>query len=408
MILEKKAMGSLEGFRSKLRPTALNLPSGVLLNCKEALVQQADFPSTKDDYWKYTRLSRVANLEIKEQTSVLGHSSNDSHLVQFVNQNLTSLHQSTPGLHLSSAVDLPQDKWQFCQYSGHLTQINACHAQSGLAIEVATSVNLETPLRINHRVEGDSTATILHHQVILGRNASAVLVVNQEGQANNAYQNILWDIIMEEGSSLHLDLFQLGIGSVYAFNSIRVTQKKDTKFVMNTITINTHFTRNEVLVFSQGTGAHTQMYGVFAGDSTNHIDNHTTIHHESPNCTSDEKYKGVMRGKSTSVFNGKLFVHKDAQKISAFQSNHNILLSLDAAVNSKPELEIYADDVKCSHGSTTGQIDEEALFYLRSRGISEQKSQELLIHAFLADIVGSLNQEVDQEAMSAQIELLFS
>jgi Fe-S cluster assembly protein SufD len=120
------------------------------------------------------------------------------------------------------------------------------------------------------------------------------------------------------------------------------------------------------------------------------VDNHTTVDHTVPNCESNELYKGVIDDNSTAVFNGKVFVRQDAQKINAFQSNSNILLSNAAAVNSKPELEIYADDVKCSHGSTTGQLDEEAIFYLRSRGLSEKKARQLMVSAFIDDVLNKV------------------
>jgi Fe-S cluster assembly protein SufD len=127
-----------------------------------------------------------------------------------------------------------------------------------------------------------------------------------------------------------------------------------------------------------------------------HVDNHTLVDHKVAHCESHELYKGVVNDKATAVFNGKVFVRKDAQKINAFQSNANVLLSDDSSVNSKPELEIYADDVKCSHGSTTGQLDEEAVFYLRARGLSEKTARKLMISAFINDVIEKIeNEEVN-------------
>jgi Fe-S cluster assembly protein SufD len=131
------------------------------------------------------------------------------------------------------------------------------------------------------------------------------------------------------------------------------------------------------------------------------VDNHTVVDHRVANCVSNELYKGVIDDKATAVFNGKVFVRPDAQKINAFQSNGNVLLSNDASVNSKPELEIYADDVKCSHGSTTGQLDEKAVFYLRSRGMGEKQARELLVQAFVGDVLEKLD-----DAVKAHIEVL--
>ncbi len=136
-----------------------------------------------------------------------------------------------------------------------------------------------------------------------------------------------------------------------------------------------------------GENCETNLNGVYLGKGQMHVDNHSVVDHKVPNCESNEMYKGVMDDKSTAVFNGKVFVRKDAQKINAFQSNGNVLLSDSATVNSKPELEIYADDVKCSHGSTTGQLDEDAIFYLRARGISESSARKMMVAAFIGEVL---------------------
>jgi Fe-S cluster assembly protein SufD len=172
----------------------------------------------------------------------------------------------------------------------------------------------------------------------------------------------------------------------YHFSTENISQLKDSNFTLNTLTLDGAFVRNDVLVNVEGENCETHLNGAYIMKDSQHIDNHTTIDHISPNCNSYELYKGVMDDKSTAVFNGKVFVRPNAQKINAFQSNANVLLSNDAAVNSKPELEIYADDVKCSHGSTTGQLDEEAIFYLRSRGISEAAARQLVVAAFMQDV----------------------
>ena len=129
------------------------------------------------------------------------------------------------------------------------------------------------------------------------------------------------------------------------------------------------------------------MYGLYLTHGKTHVDNHTVVDHKEPNSFSNEIYKGIVNDHSKGVFNGKIFVRQPAQKTNAFQSNKNILLSDNATVNTKPQLEIWADDVKCSHGCTTGQLDDESLFYLRSRGISEQKARNILLHAFASDVL---------------------
>jgi Fe-S cluster assembly protein SufD len=147
------------------------------------------------------------------------------------------------------------------------------------------------------------------------------------------------------------------------------------------------------------------MHSVFMGEENNHIDNHTTMNHMAPHSTSNELYKGVLKGKASGVFYGKINVFKDAQKTNAFQSNRNLLLSDDASVNAKPALEIYADDVKCSHGSTTGQLDEKALFYLRSRGISQDRAVQLLLEGFLSEVINEVKNESLRNRVKAYVSV---
>jgi Fe-S cluster assembly protein SufD len=135
-----------------------------------------------------------------------------------------------------------------------------------------------------------------------------------------------------------------------------------------------------------GENCNSLLYGLYVTDNNDLVDNHTRVDHAKPNCFSDEKYKGILKGHSTAVFNGKIMVHLDAQKTNAYQRNQNILLSDDATVNTKPQLEIFADDVKCTHGATVGELDEESMFYLRSRGIPEDVARKLLLTAYAVDI----------------------
>jgi Fe-S cluster assembly protein SufD len=183
----------------------------------------------------------------------------------------------------------------------------------------------------------------------------------------------------------------------------QVAQEKNSTFSINTITLNGSFLRNNLNIEVNGTNCSTHLNGAYLLNGNQHVDNHTIVDHKMPNCESNELYKGVIDGNSTAVFNGKVFVRKDAQKINAFQSNGNVLLSDNATIDSKPELEIYADDVKCSHGSTTGQLDETAIFYLRARGISEKSARNLLVSAFIEDVLSKIKSE---EMLSKVHEIL--
>jgi Fe-S cluster assembly protein SufD len=179
----------------------------------------------------------------------------------------------------------------------------------------------------------------------------------------------------------------------YHVGTTQVHQEGKSVFTATTITLNGNITRNNLNIVMNSEYSEATMYGLYLMNDNQHIDNHSVVDHAKPHCYSNELYKGILGGKSTGVFNGKIFVKQDAQKTNAFQSNKNILLSKDATMNTKPQLEIYADDVKCSHGATVGQLDEEPLFYLRARGISEEKAKGLLVMAFAQDILDHIKIE---------------
>jgi Fe-S cluster assembly protein SufD len=201
---------------------------------------------------------------------------------------------------------------------------------------------------------------------------------------------------------LTIDKIQQEADSNFNILSEYVNQAKDSNFTINTITLDGGLVRNNLNIDVNGQNCETHLSGAYILKGKQHVDNHTTVDHKVAHCESKELYKGVIDENATAVFNGKVFVRKDAQKINAFQSNGNVLLSDTATVNSKPELEIYADDVKCSHGSTTGQLDEEAVFYLRARGISEKSARALMVSAFIGDVID----KIEIEAVKAYVHTL--
>ena len=162
--------------------------------------------------------------------------------------------------------------------------------------------------------------------------------------------------------------------------------------------------RNNLNIGLKGENIETHLNGFYMLNGKELFDNHTLVDHFVPNCQSNEIYRGILAGKSTGVFNGRVFVHRDAQKTNGYQSNNNILLSDDATMNSKPELEIYADDVKCSHGSTTGQLDDDAVFYLRARGLDEFGATALLLTAFAGDVLKAISSESLREELEQKIQ----
>ncbi|MFN6082159.1 MAG: Fe-S cluster assembly protein SufD, partial [Bacteroidota bacterium] len=201
-----------------------------------------------------------------------------------------------------------------------------------------------------------------------------------------SFCNIVNELYVGENASLEHYKLQRLQGEHYQNNYTQVFQEGNTHINQVTLTLDGKFVRNNLHFYMNGENCNTLLYGLYLLDGNQFVDNHTRVEHAKPNCFSDEKYKGILKDKSTAVFNGKIMVHLDAQKTNAYQRNQNILLSDEATVNTKPQLEIFADDVKCTHGATVGQLDEEPMFYMRSRGIPENVARKLLLNAFADDI----------------------
>jgi Fe-S cluster assembly protein SufD len=204
---------------------------------------------------------------------------------------------------------------------------------------------------------------------------------------NKFFQNSVNEFFLEKNSKLNFYVIQDYKKGMNVMTTNVVNQERDSVFSAYNYTIKGDWIRNNTNVFVNGKNCETNLFGAYQPTGSEHIDNHTIVDHLAAHCESNEHYKGTIDDKATGVFNGKVFVRKDSQKINAFQSNNNVLLSDEATMNSKPELEIYADDVKCSHGSTSGQLDDEAVFYLQSRGLSKKSATALLIGAFLGEVV---------------------
>jgi Fe-S cluster assembly protein SufD len=219
-----------------------------------------------------------------------------------------------------------------------------------------------------------------------------------------AFVNSVRECVVGEGARLTIHNLQHEVNGPanISFEGVRVASKGH--FSISTTTLDGALIRNEVKVSLVGPEAHAELNGVYLLNGTTHCDNHTYIGHDVPDCTSDELYKGIVAGKGTSVFNGKVYVKQDAQRTRAYQSNANILLGDDAKVYTKPELEIYADDVKCSHGCTIGRLDEKGLFYLRSRGVSEAEARKLMAHAFITEVVERVQNEEWKAVLTGLID----
>jgi Fe-S cluster assembly protein SufD len=210
---------------------------------------------------------------------------------------------------------------------------------------------------------------------------------------SESFINQVTEVVVEQDALLEYYRIQNDASHANQVNTTHIRQIG--KSLVNTVTVSLDggIVRNNLNIAMEAEHSESHFYGLYFLKGNTHVDNHTVVDNVKPHCESNELYKGVVDDSSTAVFNGKIFVQKDAQKTNAYQSNKNLLLSNNASVNTKPQLEIFADDVKCSHGCTVGQLDEEAFFYLRSRGISEKSAKSLLIHAFAVDILEHIKPE---------------
>lgn len=287
------------------------------------------------------------------------------------------------------------------------TALNTAFARNGVFIRVAAGTILERPIAILYYADTRSAETLVQPRLLveIERNAQATIIEHSTTIGTNAtLVNAASEIIVENNASLKHYIIQDDTAASH-ITSTQIKQEADSRYAAVTLTLDGKIVRNTVGAELAGTNAETHFYGLVLGADKRLIDNHTTVDHAMPHCQSSELYKHILDDRSTAVFNGKVMVRKDAQKTNAYQSNRTILLSGGATINTKPQLEIFADDVKCSHGATSGYLDEEPLFYLRSRGISEDKAKALLLHAFAADVLGNIHLDDMREALDSIIAL---
>ncbi len=380
-------------------------------------------PSTKNEFWKYTRVNKLlkADYRIPQQLPTfdkhmldqLPLNRNESILV-FVDGFFSKEHSKI----VNASVDfipfsdeIVQEKYQ--AFYNKLTQnntrffdaINTTFHNSGYILGVPSLSN-ET-VQIVHLFSQNQQLITPRNLILVDTGAKITIkeFFIAESQTAGTFTNQLSEIILMPNSIAHHLQYQ-HIAENALIYSVYVLQNQDSIYNGNVASFRSSFIRNNLTIQSAGENTQTTINGATVTQATEHIDQHIFIDHQQPGCYSNQLFRTIADDKSTAVFNGKVLVRQDAQKINAFQSNANILLSDFANIYAKPELEIYADDVKCSHGSSTGQLDEEALFYLRARGIREKAARKLLITAFLNDTLENIDNENYQLFLSEEIEHL--
>lgn len=289
------------------------------------------------------------------------------------------------------------------------TALNTAFLQDGVFLYLPRNCVVEQPIELLAIGSAAAQPTVWHRRclIVAEANSQARIAERYEGQAGVYFTNAVTEVVL--GENAVIDYYKLQQESREAFHvhTLQVQQGRSSNFASHTVTLGGRLTRNDITAVLDGEGCECTLNGLYLGSDEQLIDNHTRIEHARPHCTSQELYKGILDGRAHGVFNGKIHVHPDAQKTDAKQTNQTLLLSEDALIHTKPQLEIYADDVKCTHGATVGQLDAEGLLYLRSRGLGKDEARGLLIYAFANDIIGriqieSLRREPEQRLLQTQ------
>jgi Fe-S cluster assembly protein SufD len=302
---------------------------------------------------------------------------------------ITSLAQASvsyPGIfnaHYGKYVNTEEDS---------LAAMNTFFAQDGVFIYIPPNVKMDKPVQIINLCFSFKNLRITRRNLVIAEKGSELqLVVCDHTLCKRKYlSNSLTEIFAGTNAKMEYSKVQNENNMSAQLSNIYIHQEEESQVTSNIISLHGGFIRNNIFVKLAGERAENHTDGLFISDSNQHISNYTCITHVKPYCRSNQLFKGILGQNATGAFNGKIYVSRDAQKTLAYQKNNNILLSPEARMNSKPQLEIYADDVKCSHGATVGQLDEDALFYLRSRGIREAEARFLLMYAFANDVISNI------------------
>ena len=378
------------------------------------------FPTKKLESWKYTSLKRTLKYDYKlfpSQKDVIDFKDIQDYLINdiesykivFVNgkyySNLSeTTHEGMDICILSSA--LTQSKYDLIienyfdriSKKDGITSLNTAFSHEGAYIHIPKNIQVDKPIQILHFSTGENESLMFQPRnlIVVDENSQVEIIERYQSITNNnVLVNSVSEIYVNKKSNVKHYKIQNDKKSSSLIDNTFVSQEHSSSYNLHTFSFGGDLTRNNLNVFQNDQRIESTVNGITIIDDEQHVDHNTLIHHKEPNCTSHQDYKGIYGGKSVGVFNGRVLVEKEAQKTNAFQANNNVLISDKASINTKPQLEIFADDVRCSHGCTIGQLDNNALFYLRSRGIPEKEATALMMFGFANKVLTSVqNQEI--------------
>ena len=432
-----RAPGSIEVYREDFerQPTG---PDWLQVLRKQGMArfQALGFPTTKNEDWHFTsvapiaeRTFRLATLESANAASGVkradlarfnfGESGWNTFV--FVNgafsEDLSSAAGLGSGVRVSSlaraiksgTAGIERHVGKIAAFEQHtFTALNTAFINDGTYIEFAADTVVEQPIHLVFVSEGEGVSHP-RNLIVAGRHSRATVIESYVSLRDSGYfTNAVTEISLGDGA--HLDHYKLQRESESAFHvgTVQIREARDSQLHSFSFAVGGSLARTNVYTSLDGDAATCTLNGLYLADGTQHIDNQTSIEHIAPNCPSHELYKGVLDGRSHGVFNGKVYVHPEAQKTDGKQSNNNLLLSPTARVDTKPQLEIFADDVKCTHGATVGRLDDVAMFYLNSRGIGPETARMLLTYAFAADVLETIELEVLKKELEKMVLVRFA
>lgn len=389
------------------------------------------FPSKKEEAWKYTSLNSVLKhdysvfpkkedaIEYRDIKKYLIHDIDTYDLV-FVDGIFSShlsqtTHDKIDVCLMSSAMAKPKYKPVIDNYfnkivskENGLTPLNTAFSKEGAFIHIHRNIAADKPIQIINFSTGNESALMLQPRnlIVVEENAQVQIIERHQSITDHpVFTNTVTEMYVGKRALVDYYKIQNDRPSASLIDNTFIEQQEESNCSMHTFSFGGKLTRNNLNFYQKGERTDSTLKGITIIEDKQHVDHNTLVHHISPNCESHQDYKGIYADNSTGVFNGKVVVEKEAQKINAFQSNNNILLDDRATINSKPQLEIFADDVKCSHGCTIGQLDEESLFYLRSRGIPLKEAKALLMFAFASNVLDSVKIPEIKKRITRQIAL---
>lgn len=383
--------------------------------------QLRGFPTTRDEEWRHTPVSAI-------RSATFGHAGPDlpapsavapflfetgvPHQVVVINgrfaPSLSSLNDLPAGVTIRSLregrdqADAGSSGFAFrtaqalAPGATPFVDLNAAFVEDGIHIDVAAKTVVPQPVHVLFLTTAASPVLVSPRLVITAGEQAQIFVVESYGGLTDAasFTNAVTEVVVAAAGRVEHVKLQRESTSAFHLASTFIRADRTAVFTSQAITLGGRIARNDIAAELAGEGAEVTLDGVYVADGDSLVDTHTTIDHAMPHCPSHEVYKGILAGKARAVFNGKIIVREDAQKTDAKQTNKALLLTDEAQINTKPQLEIFADDVKCTHGAAIGQLDDDAMFYLRARGIAEDEARNMLIHAFAGDVLARISADV--------------